>query len=123
MSAKDALASVPSLLATAFGHGTTEWRATIGSGAYATLTGAHQGQVQVVYVFDEAKGREVQQQECQLVVPYTSTELAIGYQVRTSDLREWAVVALADDAQHGLRGYTLRRDPLVRFTPDRGLTP
>lgn len=119
MSAKDLLARVPAIMADAFGQGTVQWRATVGSGSYATLTDAHQGAVREVLEYDADRGREVTRFECSLTVPYTSDVLAVRYQVKTDDALEWAVHAIAPDSQHGVMRYALRRDVTLRHTPDR----
>ncbi len=123
MSAKDVLARVPAILSSAFGQGAIQYRAAVGTGTYAALTGAHQGPVVEAFVFDEDKKREVRVQQCTLTVPYTSTEITQAGQVKTADDLEWAIAGRAPNSQHGLMAYTLRRDPLVRFTPDRKATP
>jgi hypothetical protein len=123
VSAADLLALVPSLLAEAFDQGAVEWRAAVGTGTYATLTGAHQGPTVEAFVFDDSKQREVHVQECLLTVPSSSSEVPAAGQVRTADGLEWGVAARVVNSQHGLMSYTLRRDPLVRLTPDRKATP
>jgi hypothetical protein len=123
VSAKDVLARVPAILATAFGQGAVQWRAAVGTGTYAALTDAHQGPVVEAFVYDADKQKEVLVQQCTLTVPYTSSEVPAAGQVKTADDLEWAIAGRAPNAQHGLMAYTLRRDPVVRYTPDRKATP
>lgn len=105
-----------------FGQGAVQWRAAIGSGSYATLTGAHFGNRTRTFRHDDDREREVEVEDCALTVPYSSQVLAIGYQVKTPDGNEWGIHQVMNESQHGLYRYTLRRDVTDRYTPDRGKT-
>ncbi len=123
MSARDVLARVPAILSRRFAQSAAQWRAVVSTGTYVPLTDAHQGPVSESFVFDADRQREVLVQQCILTVPFTSAEIPAHGQVKTADGLEWGIVARSPNTQHGLMAYTLRRDPLVRFTPDRKATP
>lgn len=121
MSLSDALATVPTMLAGAFGAPAVEWRAVVGSGCWATLTGAHTSSPRLVQGYDEDRGREVDELEIRIAVPSTSQALVPGYEVRLGEVEdlEFAVKEVVQDSTHGVAIYRCARRPTGRFAPNR----
>jgi len=110
----DGIGAALSALNTLEDPGTIEYRATIGTGAWTTLSGAIFHRQGSDLVFNEDRSREQEDEEASMTVPIGQDLLAEDYEVRVgeddSDL--WHVTA-------GPVGTNQKQYDLMRVTPKK----
>ena len=115
----DGIGAVLSALNTLEAPGKIEYRAVVGTGAWAELTGAilHQRSVQLMYSDDQS--REQLDQEATLIVPIGQALLASDYEVRISESEsnKWTVTSGPDGTNQS--EYTLTRVTPKAAGPNR----